>query len=354
MRFLRTSIAIYISSCSNHGVQAYPDTKSVRSTVLQASGRSIVISDSTAVHFIPIMPVNIVPPRAWDCHVHCFDPEEFPFKPPRTYTPDPARLEQMIDNVLTERAVLVQASVEDGPSGLVRQLTKAGRTHPERVLRGIILADAVPEEGLNPGPELDRLHEAGVRAVRVHGFHGGSGDDIEWAYSQLLRAARLYPVKRLGWIISAQFSLATWAGLADRLLASERGDSDGDLVTVKIVADHNACAASRDLGGPELGAVINLLTNSSRFYIKLGAFYRREPLDILRMRPVVELFASAAADRLLWGSDWPHVDATQKGLDPTPHLRGISAADELRVLESWLSPGQLKKILVQNPARVFG
>lgn len=303
-----------------------------------------------------MMSNNFVPPQAWDCHVHCFDTDEFPFKPTRTYTPHPAKLEQLVENVLTERAILVQASVEDGPSGLVRQLTRAGTLHPERVLRGIILADAVPEDGLNPGPELDRLHEAGVRGVRVHGFHGGSGDDLEWAYGQLLRAARFYPVKRLGWIISAQFSLATWSGLADRLLASERGDGDGDgdLATAKIVADHNACAASKDLGGPDLGAVINLLTQSSRFYIKLGAFYRREPQDILRMRPVVELFASAAADRLLWGSDWPHVDATQKGMDPTPHLRGISAADELRVLESWLSPEQLNKILVQNPARVFG
>lgn len=300
------------------------------------------------------MSVNIVPPQAWDCHVHCFDPDEFPFKPTRTYTPHPARLEQMIDNVLTERAVLVQASVEDGPTGLVRQLTKAGRVHPEKVLRGIILADAVPEDDLNPGPELDCLHEAGVRGVRVHGFQGGSGDDIEWAYSQLLRAARLSPVKKLGWIISAQLSLATWSGLADRLLASEGGDGDGDLATAKIVADHNACAASKDLGGPDLDAVINLLTNSSRFHIKLGAFYRREPQDILQMRPVVELFASAAADRLLWGSDWPHVDATQKGLHPTPHLGGISAADELRVLESWVSPEQLNKILVRNPARVFG
>lgn len=188
----------------------------------------------------------------------------------------------------------------------------------------------------------------------MHGFHGGSGDDIEWAYSQLLRAARLYPVKKLGWIISAQFSLATWAGLADRLLASERGDGEGDLATAKIVADHNACAASKDLGSPDLDAVINLLTESSRFYIKLGAFYRREPHHTLRMQPVVELFVSSAADRLLWGSDWPHVDATQKGLHPTPHLRGISAADELRVLESWLSPEQLNKILVQNPASVFG
>lgn len=296
-------------------------------------------------------PGNVVPSQAWDCHVHCFDPDEFPFKSSRTYTPRPATLEQMLDNVLTERVVLVQASVEDGPSGLVHQLTEAAKIQPERLFTGIILADAVLD--LNPGPELDRMHEAGVRGVRVHGYHGGSGDDLEWAYSQLLRAASLYPVKKMGWTISAQFSLATWSGLADRLLASERG-GDGDLATAKILADHNACAASKDLGSPDIGAVISLLTESSRFFLKLGAFYRREPPDILRMRQVVELFASAAPDRLVWGSDWPHVNATQKGHDPTPHLRGIDTADELRVLESWLSPEAFSRMLVQNPVRVFG
>lgn len=302
--------------------------------------------------------VNGVPPGAWDCHVHCFDPAEFPFKPTRTYTPQPARLEQMFDKVLTERAVLVQATIEDGSSGLVRQLTTASRVRPERVLRGIILVNTMSEEELHPGPELARMHEAGVRCVRVHGSHGGSGDDLEWAYNQLLRAARLYPVRKLGWAISAQFSLRTWSGLADRLLAIERcGDGRGDddeLATVKILADHNVCASSRDIGSPELAAVINLLTHSTRFFIKLGAFYRREPLDIRRMRPVIELFFSAATDRLLWGSDWPHVDVTQKGPNPTPHLRGVDAGEELRVLESWLSPENFVRMLVQNPALVFG
>lgn len=259
----------------------------------------------------------------------------------------------MFENVLTERAVLVQATIENGPLGLIRQLTTASGIHPQRIFRGIILLDTLSEEQLYQGSDLDRMHEAGVRCVRVHGSHGGSGDDVEWAYNHLLRAARLYAVKYLGWTISAQFSLRTWSGLADRLLMSEhRGDQD--LAAVKIMADHNACAASEDIGSPELCAVVDLLMNSSRFFIKLGAFYRREPLDIRRMRPVVELFSSAAADRLVWGSDWPHVDVTQKGLGPTPHLRGVDAAEELRVLESWLSPENFVKMLVQNPGRVFG
>lgn len=204
------------------------------------------------------------------------------------------------------------------------------------------------------------MHEAGVRCVRVHGSHGGSGDDVEWAHSQLLQASRLYPLKRLGWAISAQFPLKTWAGLADRLLRVERrensegNDENDELATVNIIADHNACAASADTGSVELGAVVRLLRQSARFYIKLGAFYRREPRDIHRMRPLVELFTSAASDHLLWGSDWPHVDATQKGLDPSPHLQGVSAAEELHVLESWLSADDFIKLLVQNPARLFG
>lgn len=165
--------------------------------------------------------MNGVPPGAWDCHVHCFDPAEFPFNPTRTYTPQPARLEQMFDSVLTERAVLVQATIEDGPSGLISQLITANRIRPEMILRGTVLLNTLSDDGLHPGPELTHMHEAGVRCVRVHGSHGASGNDLDWAYNQLLKAARLYPVKKLGWAVSAQFSLRSWSGLADRLLASE-------------------------------------------------------------------------------------------------------------------------------------
>lgn len=336
---------------NSQGANLTPKTILLRLVVFLAG----VIEPS---HFSLMALVNTIPAGAWDCHVHCFDPVEFPLKPTRTYTPQPAKVAQMLENVQTERAVLVQATIENGPLGLVRQLTKASRIYPKRVFRGIILVDTVLEQDLHLGSDLYGMHEAGVRGVRVHGSHGGSGDDVEWAYNQLLRAARLCPVKHLGWTISAQFSLKTWSGLADRLLMSERrgddGSGDQDLATVKILADHNACAASGDIGSPELGAVMDLLMKSSRFFIKLGAFYRREPLDIRRMRPVVELFSSAAADRLVWGSDWPHVDVAQKGLGPTPHLQGVDAAEELRVLESWLSPENLARILVQNPARVFG
>lgn len=315
----------------------------------------VVTAYSIAIRSVQMALVNAVPAQAWDCHIHCFDPDDFPFKAARTYTPQHARVSEMFENVLTERAVLVQATIEDGPSGLLRQLATARRIHPERVLRAIILADTVSEESLHSDPEFERMHEAGVRCIRIHGSHGGSGDDLEWAYKQLRRAARLHPVKNLGWAISAQFSLGTWSGLAELLLTSERRGGDGDdLATAKILADHNACVDSEHIGCPELDAVVKLLKNSSRFFIKLGAFYRREPLDVLLMRPVVELFASAAPERLLWGSDWPHVDVTQTCLAPTPHLRGVDPAAELGALESWLSPETFVKMLVHNPARVFG
>lgn len=193
------------------------------------------------------------------------------------------------------------------------------------------------------------MHELGVRSIRIHGSYGGSGDDVEWAHHQLLQAARLYPVKQNGWVISAQLPLKTWAGLSRRILHTQDGH---DLSNVTIVADHNACAEPKDIGTTEVEAIIDLL-KSGNFFIKLGALYRRAPEDFRQMRPLVELFASAAPHQLLWGSDWPHVDTTQKESQRSTSV-DVDVAEELRAVKSWLSQQQFDNLLVTNPDRVFG
>ena len=64
----------------------------------------------------PVTPVNFdVPPGACDCHTHIFgDPARFPFVPGRTYTPEPASVDEVraLHRALhTSRVVIVQPSV---------------------------------------------------------------------------------------------------------------------------------------------------------------------------------------------------------------------------------------------------
>ncbi|KAL8334335.1 hypothetical protein RB598_008878 [Gaeumannomyces tritici] len=290
-----------------------------------------------------------LPAMAWNCHMHSFDPVAYPFKPTRSYTPEAAPMTAFMDNALTENAIVVQATVEDGHAGLLDHLGQARALAPERTLLGIVAWDMVSDAALRDMTDAgyDALHGAGVRGLRIHGSYGGSGDNATWVQGQFVQAVAQAPIRRLGWLVTSQLSLAMWAVLADVIL-------NGPLLADAVfVADHNGSARPQDIGSADLDAFLRLL-RSGRFYVKVGALHRRSPGNLSAMRPIIETFASTAPDALLWGSDWPHVNATATGLAPAPPLRGVDTGAELELLREWLTDDQWEHMFVTNPARAFG
>ncbi|USP72753.1 uncharacterized protein yc1106_00027 [Curvularia clavata] len=289
-----------------------------------------------------------LPTGSWDCHVHCFEPEKFPFKAPRAYTPRPAPFDLLLQNLLTSNVMIVQASIEASFNGLLANLEDIGKrpNYFSGLVRGTVLADAsTPLSFLTDG-QLERMHTLGVRCIRLHGVYGGSGHDPAWAQQQMTALAQLRPVQNLGWSISAQLPLATWSQLKHFIL------TDKHLAGVSIVADHIACATPSDYGSSALQDFVELL-QSGHVFVKISALYRRSPDDIHAMKDIVILLAQAAPRALLWGSDWPHVDASQNDFEAGP-LEGVDAGAELAAVQSWLSTEQLQDMLVNNPYRLFG
>jgi predicted TIM-barrel fold metal-dependent hydrolase len=285
-----------------------------------------------------------MPPDSWDCHIHSFDPERHPFKLGRTYTPPPASLASFFQQSPASRVILVQATVEDGHAGLMDNLTQFREQYPDLTIRGTIAQQSNWDE--LDTEIFDTLHELGVRSIRVHGFYGGSGGDPTAICRTLRSLAASYPVRTYGWSISAQLPLKTWANLSEILI------KDPDFSRLHLIADHNACAAPADLGGADLRTFLELL-RSRRVHVKVSALYRRSPKDIQSMRGIIERFAEVASDALLWGSDWPHCDTTAGG-DSLPPLRGPQeVATELQLLRDWLTEGQWRKMLCENPQRAF-
>src|SRR4051812_12223605 len=84
-----------------------------------AAGAAVIVRPWTTVLASasqPPTPVNFdVPAGACDCHTHIFgDPRRFPLSPSRTYTPEPASIEEMraLHRALhTDRVVIVNPSV---------------------------------------------------------------------------------------------------------------------------------------------------------------------------------------------------------------------------------------------------
>ena len=86
-------------------------------------------------------------------------------------------------------------------------------------------------------------------------------------------------------------------------------------------------------------------------------FVRTFPLDPTNPMATKALIA-ANPDRLVWGSDWPHPDSVtppgKKATDLTP-LYQIDDGRVLNQLAVWAPDAATrKKILVDNPARLYG
>ncbi|RAH68083.1 MFS general substrate transporter [Aspergillus aculeatinus CBS 121060] len=284
------------------------------------------------------MPNSMLPREAWDSHLHCLDPQRFPFKPTRAYTPPPATLERMVRHRQTNKLMLVQASIEDGYEGFLAHLTECRRLYPSITIRGTICCD--PELDRLTKEEFEQWHEAGARCIRIHGVYGQFRDQPELVRSQLRALAGSYGVRVLGWSISAQLPLPVWASLRPFLI------EDKSMQDTILIADHNGCAGPDDIDTSDFRAFMDLL-GSGRLYVKIGALYRRSPDDFLRMEPVIRAMAERTPDRIVWGSDWPHV-VTDGG-----KLQGGDVDAELAALRGWLSEEAWRLMLVDNPQSVL-
>ena len=76
------------------------------------------------------------------------------------------------------------------------------------------------------------------------------------------------------------------------------------------------------------------------------------------MAPFAKALIAANADRVLWGTDWPHPNPAPppggKPTDVTPLLQ-IDDGTLLNLLPVWAPDTSIRrKILVDNPARLYG
>jgi len=98
------------------------------------------------------------------------------------------------------------------------------------------------------------------------------------------------------------------------------------------------------------------LLRSGRAYVKISAAYRisdQKP-DYPDAAAIAQAIVAANPDRVVWGSNWPHPGRgkTREDLAP-PHPSDDGA--QVNQLPAWASePEMRKKILVDNPARLYG
>jgi predicted TIM-barrel fold metal-dependent hydrolase len=300
---------------------------------------------SPAVHGLAVAPQPSTPPGfavprgACNTHVHVIgDLEKFPQSDQRIFTAPPAPVDEiaaMLAAMRCERVVIVNSNVYGTDNAcLLDALERLGR---ERA-RGVVLNG--PE---TPVSELRALDRAGVRALRVV-IRGG---DVS---ARVAATARL--VEPLGWHLQVY-------GSGDAIAALERNFRE---LPVPVVIDHfGGIAASDGLGQPGFQAMLRLV-GEGKAYAKLSGAHRAVGASgsLAALTPFVKALAAANPDRLVWGTDWPHPHATlADAANPKPErLVGFSDIDDgeiLNLLPAWAPDSGLReKILVDNPARLFG
>src|SRR5258708_5125526 len=316
-----------------------------RSIVLAsiAAGLTLNTRDVFAKAAQPLTAVNFdVPAGACDCHTHIHaDPEKFPFFAGRVYTPEPASPEEMaaLHKALhIERVVIVTPSVY-GPDN---SATLYGMKARGPTARGVAVIDDKTPEG-----DLDMMQQAGFRGIRLNLATGGVNDP---AIGRPRFQAAVERVKTRGWHVQPFTSLGMSSGVQDLVMASP----------VPVVFDHFG-GAQADLGldQPGLADLLDLV-KSGKAHVKISGAYRASKLapDYPDAAPLARALIAANAERIIWGTDWPHPDSVtppgRKITDVTPLLQ-IDDGRLLNKLPVWAPDEAIrKKILVDNPARLYG
>ena len=279
---------------------------------------------------VPSRPRRPAPPGACDAHAHIFGPfARFPLAAQRSYSspelPASAFL-ALLDAIGFERGVLVQPSAYGTDNGAMLH----GLAQSPRRLRGVAVTTSRTSKA-----ELAAMRELGVRGLRFTevprdgAFEGTVGLDELEVLAPVLRELDLHAQV---WTTSDSFVSA-----APHLLALE----------VPLVLDHMAFFDPRaGVDGAVFQELLRLL-DVGRIWLKLTAYrLSRNYPDYEDVRPFHEALVRANPERLLWGSDWPHVHMTNRMPDDG-HL--------VDLFDDWTTDDTLRaKILVENPARLYG
>ena len=275
----------------------------------------------------PRTPQLAVPAGACDSHCHIFGPfSRFALPADRSFTPNEApesALRQLHDHLGFDRAVIVQSQGHGlDHAALLDALAIGGGRY-----RGVALIRETTSDD-----DIARFDAAGVCGARFSFLpHLGGKPDLG-AVRRVIDRVRPY-----GWHIAIHVA---GTGLVDN-------EDFVRSIDAPVVIDH---LARPDLGegpdGPAMTALRRLL-DTGRIWVKLSGAERISKAGA-PYRDVVPLAASIvqhAPERILWGSDWPHVNLH----GPMP-----DDGDLVDLIADYAPDAALQNLmLVENPAGFF-
>lgn len=279
-------------------------------------------------------PAFKVPALSCDSHFHVFGPaDRYPYAGNLRYKPPVAELGDyrvFARRFGLERMVFVQPSAYGRDNAcMLDAMREAG---PE-ICRGVVDID----EDI-PDSDLERMDRLGVRGVRIN-TSPVKQPEAGYAASLLPRIQRIEArCIELGWHLD--FLCPGW-------LTTELMDCFRKLKTHYSLAHLGMYLARDGVTQPGFQQLLDLLRNGNgQCWVKFTGTYRISTAPgFTDVAPMARALIEAAPDRIIWGSDYPHLSFADK----------VSSGELFNLLGTW-APDEATRhaILVDNPKRLFG
>jgi 2-pyrone-4,6-dicarboxylate lactonase len=277
------------------------------------------------------------PPLSCDSHFHVFGPaKRYPYGSDLRYAPPLAPLDDFLAlsrRMGFERFVFVQPSAygRDNTCMLDAMRELAAKSGP--ICRGIVDIDENA-----PDAEFDRLNQAGVRGVRIN-VSPVKKPEPGFGATILPRIERLEArCAEIGWQLD--FLLPGW-------LTDELRDTIAKLKVWHTLAHMGMFLARDGVDQPGFRRLLDHLKHGDgRTWVKLTGVYRMSVAPgFADAAPMARALIEAAPERLIWGSDFPHLSFADK----------VGSVELFNLLGRWAPDEQTRsRILVENPGNLFG
>lgn len=272
-------------------------------------------------------PAFKAPAGAVDTHTHIFGPNaRYPYAAKRSYTPPDAPLEMfqaLHARIGIDRAVIVNATVHGRDNRPVTDAIAVGGGR----YKGIANVD----DGMSDA-ELEALARAGICGCRFTFLSRLGGKPDMAAFRRVVDR-----IKGLGWHVDLYLEPEMIAELAPTLRA----------LPLPYVLDHmGTISAAGRIDQPAFRALLDLQSDE-KCWVKITGPERMSASGppFHDTVPFARKLIETAPDRVLWGTDWPH-----------PNVKVMPNDGDLVDLVPLYAPdaGQRKKLLIDNPARLYG
>jgi 2-pyrone-4,6-dicarboxylate lactonase len=281
-------------------------------------------------HPDPKTPRPLPPANTCDSQFHVFGPlDKYPIRPGAVYCTPEATIEaalRMHRTLGIQRGVIVQSSAYSTDFRVLYDaLAVAGPNYQACV----VIDDSVSDK------ELQKLHDAGVRGAR---FNFWKVLNLVPTPDQFKRS--IARIEALGWYAKLHMPV-------DELIEMQELFHP---LKLNVVMDH--------FGRPEFDRgtnhssikFIDAMLKKGNWWMMLsnGDRWSQQPKPWNDAVEFARHYVTVAPDRMIWGSDWPHplVPASDPPKDDGELLELVyryAETDEIN-----------RKILVDNPARLFG